>query len=140
MLFPTANAFRRQIHMGLLQQLKEATEQRGVQIRILIPASEQIMRIINEAMTICPLVDFRIAEEKLQTQITLVLIDNEHCMVVELKDDTRDNSYDAAGLSTYSDSKSIILSYASIFEILWKQNELYEQLKAKIKYKRNLSI
>jgi two-component system, OmpR family, sensor histidine kinase VicK len=128
-LFPTANTFRRQIRMGLLQLLKEATEQRGVQIRILIPASEQIMHIINEAKAICPLVDFRIAEENLQTQITLVLIDKKHCMIVELKDDTRDNSYDAAGLSTYSDSKSIILSYTSIFEILWKQNELYEQLK-----------
>jgi signal transduction histidine kinase len=87
------------------------------------------MHVINEAMTICPLVDFRIAEEKLQTQIALVLIDNKHCMIVELKDDTRDSSYDEAGLSTYSNSKSIILSYASIFEILWKQNELYEQLK-----------
>ena len=128
-LFPTANAFRRQIHMGLLQLLNEATEQRRVKIRILIPASEQIMRVINEAMAICPLVDFRIAEEKLQTQITLVLIDKKHCMILELKDDTTDNSYNAAGLSTYSDSKSIILSYASIFEILWKQNELYEQLK-----------
>jgi signal transduction histidine kinase len=128
-LFSTANAFSRQIHMGLLQLLKEATEQRGVQIRILIPASEQIMRIINEAMTICPLVDFRIAEEHLQTQITLVLIDKKHCMIIELKDDTKDSSYNAAGLSTYSDSKSIILSYTSIFEILWKQNELYEQLK-----------
>jgi len=135
-LFPTANAFSCQINMGLLQLLKEATEQRGVQIRILIPASEQIMRIINEAMTICPLVDFRIAEEKLHTQITLVLIDNEHCMIVELKDDTRDSSYTAAGLSTYSNSKSIILSYASIFEILWKQNELYEQLKIHDKMQR----
>ena len=135
-LFPTANAFSRQIRMGLLQLLKEATEQREVQIRILIPASEQIMRVINEAMTICPLVEFRIAEEKLQTQITLVLIDNEHCMIVELKDDTRENSYDAAGLSTYSDSKSIILSYASIFEILWEQNELYEQLKVQDKMQR----
>jgi two-component system sensor histidine kinase VicK len=132
-LFPTANAFSRQIGMGLLDLLKEATEQRGVQIRILIPASEQVLRIINEAMAICPLVDFRIAEEKLQTQITLILIDNDHCMIVELKDDTRDNSYDAAGLSTYSNSKSIILSYASIFEILWKQNELYEQLKVQDK-------
>ncbi|MFL6472482.1 MAG: ATP-binding protein, partial [Nitrososphaeraceae archaeon] len=128
-VFPTANAFRRQKDMGLLQLLKEATEQRRVKIRILIPASEQIMRVINEAMATCPLVDFRIAEEKLQTQITLVLIDKKHCMIVELKDDTTDNSYNAAGLSTYSNSKSIILSYASIFEILWKQNELYEQLK-----------
>jgi two-component system, OmpR family, sensor histidine kinase VicK len=87
-------------------------------------------------MTICPLVDFRIAEGNLQTQITLVLIDNEHCMIIELKDDTRDSSYDAAGLSTYSNSKSIILSYASIFEILWKQNELYEQLKVQDKMQK----
>ena len=87
-------------------------------------------------MTICQLVDFRIAEEKLQTQITLVLIDNEHFMIIELKDDTRDNSYDAAGLSTYSNSKSIILSYASIFEILWRQNELYEQLKVQGKLQK----
>ena len=49
-LFPTANAFRRQIRMGLLQLLNEATEQRRVKIRILIPASEQIMRVINEAI------------------------------------------------------------------------------------------
>jgi two-component system, OmpR family, sensor histidine kinase VicK len=135
-LFPTANALSRQIHMGLLQLLKEATEQHGVKIRILTPASEQIKRLINEATTICPLVDFRIAEEKLQTQITLVLIDKKHCMIVELKDDTRDKSYESVGLSTYSGSKSIVLSYVSIFEILWKQNELYEQLKTHDKMQR----
>jgi signal transduction histidine kinase len=50
-------------------------------------------------------------------------------MIVELRDDAKDNSYYAAGLATYSNSKSIIFSYASIFESLWKQNELYEQLK-----------
>ena len=135
-LFPTANALSRQIDMGLLQLLKQTTEQRGVKIRILTPASEQIKRLINEATTICPMVEFRIAEEKLQTQITLVLIDKKHCMIVELKDDTRDKSYESAGLSTYSDSKSIVLSYVSIFEILWKQNELYEQLKIHDKMQR----
>jgi signal transduction histidine kinase len=50
-------------------------------------------------------------------------------MIVELRDDAKDSSYYAAGLATYSNSKSIISSYASIFESLWKQNELYEQLK-----------
>ena len=50
-------------------------------------------------------------------------------MIVELRDDTKNSSYDAAGLATYSNSKSIISSYTSIFESLWKQNELYEQLK-----------
>ena len=32
------------------------------------------------------------------------------------------------GLTTYSDSKSIVSSYISIFESFWKQTELNEQL------------
>ncbi len=37
-------------------------------------------------------------------------------------------SYEAMGLATYSNSKSTVLSYVSIFETLWMQTELYEQL------------
>src|SRR3989441_4324026 len=128
-IFATASAFRRQMHQGLLQLLKEATEERGVQIRILIPADKRIKDTIEQAAKICPQVDFRIAEENLQTRITIVVIDKKDSMIIELRDDTKDNSYYAAGLATYSNSKSIISSYASIFESLWKQNELYEQLK-----------
>ncbi|HEY7082297.1 MAG TPA: hypothetical protein VH500_21615, partial [Nitrososphaeraceae archaeon] len=128
-IFATPNGFRRQMDMGLLQLLKEATEQRHVHVRILIPGDEQIKDTIDQAAKVCPLVDFRVAEEYLQTRITIVLIDKNDCMIVELRDDTKDSSYYAAGLATYSNSKSIISSYASIFEILWKQNELYEQLK-----------
>ena len=62
-------------------------------------------------------------------RITIVLSDRIECTIIELKDDTKDISYVAAGLSTYSNSKLIVSSYASIFESLWKQTELYEQLK-----------
>jgi len=128
-IFATPNAFRRQVSMGLLQLLNEATEQRHVQVRLLIPGDKQIEDTIDQAAKVCPLVDFRVAEENMQTRITIVLIDKKDCMIVELRDDTKDSSYYAAGLATYSNSKSIISSYASIFESLWKQNELYEQLK-----------
>jgi nitrogen-specific signal transduction histidine kinase len=132
-IFSTANAFRRQIQLGLLQLLKETTEQHGAQVRILIPADDRIKDTIDQAAKICSQVDFRVAEEKLQTRITIVLIDKKDCMIVELKDDTKESSYYAAGLATYSNSKSIISSYVSIFESLWKQNELYEQLKTHAK-------
>jgi two-component system, OmpR family, sensor histidine kinase VicK len=62
-------------------------------------------------------------------RISIILIDKKDCMIVELRDDTKNSAYHAAGLAMYSNSKSIISSYASIFESLWKQNELYEQLK-----------
>jgi two-component system, OmpR family, sensor histidine kinase VicK len=128
-IFATPNAFRRQVNMGLLRLLKDATEQRHVQVRILIPGDKLIKDTIDQVAKVCPLVDVRVAEENLQTRITIVLIDKKDCMIVELRDDAKDNSYYAAGLATYSNSKSIISSYASIFESLWKQNELYEQLK-----------
>lgn len=36
---------------------------------------------------------------------------------------------DAVGLATFSNNKSALLSYVSIFDNLWKQTELYDQLK-----------
>jgi signal transduction histidine kinase len=68
-------------------------------------------------------------ENSFCTKITIVIVDRKECIITELKDDTRDISYNAAGLSTYSNSKSIVSSYISIFESIWKQTDLYEQLK-----------
>src|SRR5437763_7416064 len=48
---------------------------------------------------------------------------------MELKDDTKSTFYEAIGLSTYSNSKAGVSSYVAIFENLWRQAELYEQLK-----------
>jgi two-component system, OmpR family, sensor histidine kinase VicK len=47
--------------------------------------------------------------------------------VVEVKDDTKDSSYDTMGLATFSNSASTVTSYVSIFETLWKQNGMYEE-------------
>ena len=56
-------------------------------------------------------------------RVTILLADGKESIVVEIKDDTKDNMYDAVGLSIYSSSKSIVSSYLAIFEILWKQSQ-----------------
>src|SRR6266480_7941517 len=48
---------------------------------------------------------------------------------MELRDDSKTTFDEAVGLSTYSNSKAGVLSYVAIFEKLWKQSELFEQLK-----------
>jgi signal transduction histidine kinase len=48
---------------------------------------------------------------------------------MEIRDDSKQTFDEAIGLSTYSNSKPGVLSYVSIFESLWKETELYEQLK-----------
>jgi two-component system, OmpR family, sensor histidine kinase VicK len=131
-MFSSPNALRRQIDMGGLQLLKNASEGRGVKVRLLIPSDpdeHNLSTMLGEIKLQCPQLSLRGMEKGLHTRITIVLVDRKECIITELKDDKRDISYNAAGLSTYSKSKSIVSSYVSIFESLWKQTELYEQLK-----------
>jgi signal transduction histidine kinase len=141
-LFSSTNAFQRQIQNGVLQSLNEAATKRNVKVRILLPKSKDdisssdlnvVDRTLKERETENTYpnqIDVRLVEESIPIRITIVVIDRKECMLIELKDDTKDDSFHAAGLSVYSDSKAIALSYASIFESLWIQTETYEKLKA----------
>jgi signal transduction histidine kinase len=128
-MFSTANALRRHVGIDGSEVLRRVRMENNATIRILVPTDENIAKTMEEIKTACPWVDIRILEENLKTRITIILVDKKECLIVELKDDTRDNAYNAAGISTYSNSKSIVSSYASIFESFWMQTELYEQLK-----------
>ena len=51
----TANAFRRQLQMGLLQQINQVTRQRpNLKIKFLIPADENIKETIENSKRECP--------------------------------------------------------------------------------------
>jgi hypothetical protein len=47
-------------------------------------------------------------------------------VVVDIKDDSKENFEDAIGLSTYSNNESTVATYTSIFETLWMQSEFQE--------------
>lgn len=61
-------------------------------------------------------------------------------MTWELRDDNLEDPYQAGGEATYSNNKSIASSYATIFEIFWKQTEMSEQSQTSLKCKTSLSI
>jgi len=69
------------------------------------------------------------AKRSAVTTVTIVVVDREESLVIEKKDDSKQNFIEAVGMATYSNSKPTVLSYVSIFENLWKQTELYQQLK-----------
>ena len=70
-----------------------------------------------------------ISKKRLDTKATILVVDRKVSLVMELRDDSKRTFDEAIGLSTYSNSRPGVLSYVSIFENLWKQTELYEQLK-----------
>ncbi len=127
-IFPSIHAFR-QTRMGIMHVFKKVVEH-GIKVRILIHADEnQIRQVINEVMLVFPEIEIRAIDMSLNTSIGIVIVDKKESLIIETRDDAKDNSYDASGLAAYSNSKYIALSYASIFESLWIQAELFKQLK-----------
>jgi signal transduction histidine kinase len=154
-MLSTANNFRRQVRMGGIQILKQAVEEHNINARMLVTFDKEISQAIKEEEELlslfygrqpnqqqqqqqlaAPQIDIRTIDKALETRITMVIIDRKEAMIWELKDDTKHNSYDAVGVAIYSNSRSIVLSYLAIFENLWKQSELYEQLEMHDKMQR----
>jgi two-component system, OmpR family, sensor histidine kinase VicK len=124
--FPTINSFKRNVRTGMsMQLLREEYSNNNVRLRILTPIDNQIMQIINELKKVVSGLDIRTLNESAESnnRVTIVLADRKECLIVDIKDDKKDNMYEAVGLAIYSNDKSIVLSYLAIFEILWKQSQ-----------------
>ena len=141
-MYSTANAFHRQERAGKIRLIKEAATERGVKVRILTPEDEQIveterkLRMVQEGeQQPHENIGIRYIQPHLQTKVTIIIVDRKYSLAIELKDDTKQISTEAIGLATYSNSQSTVLSYASIFESLWTQTELYQKLKESEKVK-----
>ncbi len=72
---------------------------------------------------------FEVTKKSAVTTVTIVVVDRKESLVIEKRDDSKQNFMEAVGMATYSNSKPTVLSYVSIFENLWRQSELYRQLK-----------
>jgi two-component system sensor histidine kinase VicK len=135
-LFPTTNAFLRQNKMGVVQLVKEAAELRNVRIRILMPrheSTEQLVCSLTERNSYSNYnhnnIDLRyIKQTRLNTYVTILIVDEKVSLVMEIRDDSKGTFHESIGLSIYSNSRAGVLSYVSIFENLWLQTELYNQI------------
>ncbi len=139
LLFSSANALhRRLIRADSLDMIREVIQtHKEIKIRVLTPFDDKISDLVNylkESLNI----DVKFLAEPLQLKVTIVVVDRSYSLAVELVNDDVYNSIDAMGLSTYSNSKSTVLYYVSIFESLWKQADIYkkvEELYEQLKYK-----
>jgi two-component system sensor histidine kinase VicK len=130
-IFPTISAFIRQDKIGAIQLATKAAKEKNVKVKILVPTNRLIEQKIQELKQY-PYdyeMDFRNIEQMSETKATILVVDRKVSLVMELKDDTKSTFHGAIGLSTYSNSRAGVLSYVAIFENLWRQAELYQQVK-----------
>ncbi|MFZ0264535.1 MAG: ATP-binding protein [Nitrososphaeraceae archaeon] len=139
LILPTVNAFLREYRMGIIQLLMQAMRERSVNVRILTPTNDVIDNILKNTVISYQegkrRKDFDLRsinmspEETAVSTVTIAVVDKKESLVFEKTDDTKEDFIEAVGMATYSNSKPTVVSYISIFESLWTQVDLYEQLK-----------
>jgi signal transduction histidine kinase len=110
--------------------MKKLVEERDIKVRILTPVDDPVELDAQALRAVASInkINIRFIEPELKTKVSILVVDRKYSLVVELKDDTKLTTEEAIGLATYSNSKSTVLSYCSIFESMWKQTDLYQKL------------
>ncbi|HZD82205.1 MAG TPA: HAMP domain-containing sensor histidine kinase [Nitrososphaeraceae archaeon] len=139
-IYSTANAFYIQDNTGTIEFLNQLAEE-GISIKLLTPTDNYIIKTLqnlnqhqhhnqNQQQHNNKIIDFRNIAPTLGIKFKSLIIDRKYSLIMELKDDLKQNisTAEALGWSTYSNSQATVLSYLSIFETLWRQTELNEQL------------
>jgi signal transduction histidine kinase len=153
-ILPNYNSFLRQVESGMMEYMKYISlSKKNINIRILLveetgkEIQHKILTIFNKFNGIItdgsdsdeiPL-EFRfkdienfklkILNSKLFTEIGFLIVDKNKSLIIESKNISSIDMTESIGLSSYSNSHRISKSYASIFEALWNQAELYDKLK-----------
>ena len=129
LIFPTINALLRQKKLGIVDKLKDIAQEHKIKVRVLIASNTSVDLVLGNLTGVADeSLDIRYLES-ISAWATILIVDKKISLVMELKDDSKDTFFEAVGLSTYSNSKGGVLSYAAMFENLWTQIELMAQLK-----------
>ena len=156
LILPTINAFLREERIGTFELLKSSILERNVIVRIITPINDQIealLRNVSVTLTKALPPELQGKDKKRQgglqvqrsaiqfkeaavTTVTILVIDRKVSLAIEKTDDTKPDFMEAVGLATYSNSEPTVVSYVSIFEALWKQAELVNQLEVHDKLQR----
>jgi two-component system, OmpR family, sensor histidine kinase VicK len=151
LLFPTINAFLPEERIEVIKVLEKSAIENNVSVRILTPSNDVVEEILQDTEAASARKE-RHEKQKGQrfeerrgniqfkeiavTTITILVVDRKESLAIEKTDDSKLDSTEAIGLTTYSNSEPTVISYVSIFEGLWKQAELVDRLKAHDKMQR----
>jgi two-component system, OmpR family, sensor histidine kinase VicK len=142
-IYSTVEAYKMQDKVGVIDYLVKLARNDGIKVRMLTPNDSSIQESL-QSLKDNTNVNINYIEPKSGIIINTIIVDKKYSLVMELKDkDYSTEEKDSIiptiakteiattkiGMSTYSNSKPTVLSYVSIFETLWRQTELFEQLK-----------
>ncbi|MDQ6863469.1 MAG: HAMP domain-containing histidine kinase [Thermoproteota archaeon] len=124
-LLPNAKAMIRVDRLGAIDHIINAS-QRGATVKIICPLSEENSRIIRKIDEQAPAVKVLNGNN---SPYGMYIMDGEKFLRAEVKEPDAETFSGAIGFSVYSNSKLSVDSFRSVFELLWNEHTLNEELK-----------
>ena len=124
-LLPSAKAMIRVDRLGVIDHIINAS-QRGATVKIICPFSEEnseITRKIDEQASAVKVLNGN------NSPYGMYIIDGEKFLRAEVKEPQAETFSEAIGFAVYSNSKLSVDSFRSVFELLWNEHTLNEELK-----------
>ena len=137
-ILPTADSLRRLIRStDLVGQIFKAAEERNVDAMILIPSNNPTLQalLLDRGMQVSEAVRKNISIRGLEaiSEINSIILvaDRNRSLVMGIEENPveRESLFGAVSVAVYTNSKAAVISYASIFESLWRQSELYQHVR-----------
>ena len=122
---PNDKALVRIDRLGIIDSLLRASRN-GAEVKIISPLSDENSEIQRKILENAP--DIRMLDGNI-SPYGMYIIDHEKFLRAELKKPKADKFSDAIGLVVYSNRRTTVDSFESVFELLWNERILVEELK-----------
>jgi signal transduction histidine kinase len=125
LILPDDKAMTRVYNLGVIDHLINAS-QNGATVKIICPLSKENSDIVKKMSDNAS--NIRILNSN-TSSTGMLIVDNTKFFRAELKAPNADEFIEAIGFPIYSNSKPSVESFRSIFELLWNERALNEELK-----------
>lgn len=125
-ILPQPKTMERAEKLGIWDYLIHAANSYGAEIQVISPITKENSELARQIMNQAP--NIQILAGPVSTA-GLFIQDGERYFKAEDKNPHAAEASEAISIVIYSNSKNGVKSFRSFFETLWKQSELYEQLR-----------
>jgi signal transduction histidine kinase len=125
LLLPNDKAIIRIDKLGIIDDLIDMSK-RGVAVKIICPVSNINSNLVTRMTTSAP--NIRVLDGH-DSSAGMLIADGSRFLRVEANKADADNCSESVGFSLYSNSKPGVDSFKSVFELLWSEHLVNEELK-----------
>jgi two-component system, OmpR family, sensor histidine kinase VicK len=111
--------------LGVIDDIIETSKKDAV-VKILCPLSKENLHVVKKISDNAPTIEILNGNN---SPYGMYIVDGERFLRAELKEPKAENFSEAIGRAVYSNSKRSAESFKSIFELLWNERTLNEELK-----------